>query len=471
MGMKKYYKFEICDFGLNNFCFRFRTLILLLVIIPFILAGINTYSQTMKIGVALPLFRDTTDESMKALGNDILNGIKFAFSEFKPPPNTDIILEFKDTKRDINNTVNIFKQFAANDTVQCVLGPVFSSELAEVADIASSEKIPIISPTATGDELASGHDYVFQLNPSYEVRGKLMADYLMKVLGMHRFVIMAEESYGKNFMYSFINEVDKQGGKTLLTKTYSRDTKDIDEITSEISSLITDNDLFINLNNLNVNQRLKLESAGVRSGLIDSLLSLKKDVSIYYLLGDNALKIIDTMSLKPYPLKGSTDNVIEGYIDAIYIPISNSSEIGMILPELYSINHDLFIAGTGDWNSEGSIKMLDANKKYIKHLIFESEYFLDNQSTQVLDLKSRLDTKYTLNKNFLFGYDAMKLLLSVIAQGNKTRRQINDALEKVKSFDAIKSKISLDYNRVNSELNILSYDGKLIRIGIYKISK
>jgi len=71
----------------------------------------------------------------------------------------------------------------------------------------------------------------------------------------------------------------------------------------------------------------------------------------------------------------------------------------------------------------------------------------------------------------LFGYDAMKLLLSVIAQGNKTRKQINDALEKVKSYDAIKSKISLDYNRVNSELNILSYDGKLIRVGIYKVSK
>ena len=170
MGMKKYYKFGICDFGLNNFYFRFRTIILLLFISPLFI--VNSYSQTMKIGVALPLFKDTTDESVKALGNDILNGIKFAFSEFKPSPNTDIILEFKDTKRDINNTVNIFKQFASNDTVRCVLGPVFSSELSEVCDIASSEKLPIISPTATGDELAAGHDYVFQLNPSYEVRGR-----------------------------------------------------------------------------------------------------------------------------------------------------------------------------------------------------------------------------------------------------------------------------------------------------------
>ena len=94
------------------------------------------------------------------------------------------------------------------------------------------------------------------------------------------------------------------------------------------------------------------------------------------------------------------------------------------------------------------------------------------QSTQYLDLKSRLSkTKYKLNKNFLFGYDAMMILLHVISDGNKTRRQINDALEKVKSFDVVKSKVSLDYNRVNSELNILTYTDKLNRIGIYKLEK
>jgi ABC-type branched-subunit amino acid transport system substrate-binding protein len=76
-----------------------------------------------------------------------------------------------------------------------------------------------------------------------------------------------------------------------------------------------------------------------------------------------------------------------------------------------------------------------------------------------------------LNKYFLFGYDAMRVLLSVIETGNRTRRQINDALEKVKSFDAVKSKISLDYNRINSELNILSYSDKVNRVAIYKLEK
>jgi hypothetical protein len=175
------------------------------------------------------------------------------------------------------------------------------------------------------------------------------------------------------------------------------------------------------------------------------------------------------MKIKPFILKNTNSSFIQGYIDAIYIPISNPSEISLIVPELFSNGLSFFLAGTGDWNNE---KVLEENKMFIKSLIFESEYFPDPQSTNMLELKSKLNrTKFTLNKYFLFGYDAMKVLLSVIGNGNKTRKQINDGLEKVKSFEAVKSRISLDYNRVNSELNILSYSDKLNRIALYKLEK
>lgn len=462
MGMKNF-KLQITNY---KFCF----LLVLVTFLFFLVTGKKLYSQSVKIGVALPLFEDSDDNSKKELGNDILNGIRFALGEYNKTATTRVVLDIKDTKRDINTTVDICKSFASNDSVQCILGPIFSAELAEVADIGSSEKIPIISPTATGDDLAETHDYVFQLNPSYHVRGKLMADYLSKELGMNQFAVISEETYGKNFSEPFEKEVEKLGGKVLVSKTYSKDAKNITDIVKDILNAIRDNDLFINIGNLNLAQRQKLEDAGVREELLDSLLTLKKDVSIYYLLGDNAIKIIDTMKIRPFILKNiNSTNFIQGYLDAIYIPISNPSEISLVVPELFSNGLSFFLAGTGDWNNE---KALEENKMYIKNLIFESEYFLDPQGTGMLELKSGLaKTKYTLNKNFLFGYDAMKVLLHVIGGGNKTRKQINDALEKVKSFEAVKSRISLDYKRVNSELNILSYSDKLNRVALYKVEK
>jgi hypothetical protein len=65
----------------------------------------------------------------------------------------------------------------------------------------------------------------------------------------------------------------------------------------------------------------------------------------------------------------------------------------------------------------------------------------------------------------------MNLLLSVISEGNTTREQIYDALNKVKSYDAIKCMISLDYHRINSELNILTYNNGVTRLAVYKLGE
>lgn len=442
-------------------------LFLVLLLSPFL--NSISFCQGVKIGVALPLFEESDDPAKKQLGSDILNGIEFALNEYNRSPVIKITLDIRDTKRDPVESERIIDAFAQDSSIVCVLGPVFSSELLEVANIGVTEKLPIISPTATADDIAESHDYVFQLNPSYKVRGTLMADYLVKIAGLKNFVIIYEESYGSNFSEHFETEVGKLGGKVLLSSSYNKDAKNITDIITQIIKVIRDNDLFINPANLNVTQLKKLENSGVRYSLLDSLVTQKTDVSIYYLFGHNARKVIDTLNIKAFQLKPDATNFIQGYIDAIYIPISNPSEISMIVPELYSNKLSFFIAGTGDWNNE---EILNENKVYLKNLIFESEYYIDENNQAFKELKTKISkTKITLNKSFLFGFDSMNLLLSIISSGNITRDRIRDALKKVVSYDAVRSKISLDFNRVNSELNILAYDNGLKKVASYKISK
>lgn len=428
----------------------------------------DIYSQ-VKLGVALPLFRDSEDNTKKQLGNEILDGIKFALAQHSKNGGTKVTLEVLDTQRDPKIANEVIASFGEDSSILGVIGPVFSSELMESALNGPEHKMPIVSPTATGDELASNYNYVYQLNPSYEVRGKLMAEYLVKKNGLKNFVVIYEQSYGENFKKHFETEVKTLGGRIVIAEPYQKDFKNITDIIAKILKNIRDNDLFVNAANLNLTQRQKLENAGARMTLMDSSLTYNMDVSIYYLFGKNAKKIVDTMNIKPYPLKAESTRFIQGVIDAIYIPISNASEINTIVPQLFSDGLSYFIAGTGDWNNE---KILEDNKVYIKSLIFESEYYPDEESSVYQTLKENLaKTKYKLTKNFLFGYDAAELILSLINSGNTTRETLNSALKNLAGYDAIKSKISLDYHGINSELNILRYDEGIKLVDRYKLSR
>jgi ABC-type branched-subunit amino acid transport system substrate-binding protein len=458
MGIMKKYNLKI-----NTFGFIFTGLFL-------VLFSSFTYSQnTVKIGIALPLFRESEDNTKKQLGNEILDGIKQALAEYTKNGGQKVTLEVMDTQRDPKLANEIIAGFGADSSVIGVIGPVFSSELMESALNGPEHKLPIISPTATGDELAANFNYVYQLNPSYEVRGKLMAEYLIKKNGHKNFAVIYEDTYGDNFRKHFEDEVKTLGGRIVIAEPYKKDFKNITDIIAKIIKNIKDNDLFINVANLNLTQRQKLEKAGVRTSLLDSSVSLNMDISIYYMFGKNAKKTLDTMNIKPYSLKPETTKFIQGIIDAIYIPISNPTEINVIVPQLFSDGLSYYIAGTGDWNYE---KTLEENKVYIKNLIFESEYYPDENNPKYIELKENLKkTKYKLTKNFLFGYDAAELVLSLINSGNNTREKLNNALKNLSGYDAIKSKISLDYHGINSELNILRYDEGIRLVDTYKLSK
>jgi ABC-type branched-subunit amino acid transport system substrate-binding protein len=175
------------------------------------------------------------------------------------------------------------------------------------------------------------------------------------------------------------------------------------------------------------------------------------------------------MNIKPYPLKSEPVKFVQGVIDAIYIPVSNPAEISMIVPQLFSYGLGYYIAGTGDWNYE---KTLEENQVYLKNLVFESEYYPNEESDRYIELKEKVKkTKYQISKNFLFGYDCAMLVLNLVDDGNKTREELNDALKNLAGYEAIKSKISLDYHGINSELNILRYDGGIKLVDTYKLSK
>ena len=170
--------------------FKKKIFILLLLILP----GINLSYSQVKIGVAIPLMTNSSDASEKKTGEQMLRGINDALEEYKKnKPAITVTITAEDTKKDQSATLDILNRFGSDNTVIAVLGPIFSSELINNAGAAVFHKMPVISPTATVNFLAQNNPYVFQLNPTYDIRGRVMAKFAMKEMGMNNFIILSEK--------------------------------------------------------------------------------------------------------------------------------------------------------------------------------------------------------------------------------------------------------------------------------------
>ncbi|NNG26458.1 MAG: tetratricopeptide repeat protein, partial [Ignavibacteriaceae bacterium] len=131
-------------------------------------------SSAILIGVILPLQRNSAGQITSTASLEILEGIKFALSEFNLGREEKIGLLLRDTKNDIDEIKKIKNEFENNSSIKIILGPVFSNEVRATLNEFIDVNIPIISPNATDDDLTTLSDNFFQANPSFSKRGRIM---------------------------------------------------------------------------------------------------------------------------------------------------------------------------------------------------------------------------------------------------------------------------------------------------------
>ncbi|MEP7146325.1 MAG: ABC transporter substrate-binding protein [bacterium] len=415
-----------------------------------------SFSQA-KIGLAIPLMKNSDNAEEKKLGEQMVKGIQDALNDYNASqPGKKITLILEDTKRDQSATLKIINKFVSDSSVIAIFGPVFSSELINNAGAPAFHKIPLITPTATQNFLAENNPYVFQLNPTYDIRGRIMARYAMDELGMKNFAILSEETYGKNFADSFTDEVLKSGKTVIFTKYYAKDKTDLSDELKELKNKIFENEKFLDFGNMKTAEIEKLSRINLKFSYLDSLVKEKLVVSIYKLLGNRAGKILDSLGIQISANFPDSRSYIPGIADAIYIPVSGSGEIRNIIPQYFSENLNLPVLGTSDWNN---LKVLNDNKMYIKQLYFDSDFYIDEKTGKDFAKSEEADIK-----NYYFGYDGMKLILSKISEGNNTRESLNNALENARDFKAVHNTVTIK-DRTNHEMSIMSFrNGKSEKI-------
>jgi branched-chain amino acid transport system substrate-binding protein len=187
------------------------------------------------IGVMLPLDTNPAGGYNSQPAAEILEGIKFAVNDFNEQRNDKIGLLIRDTKRDEDEIRKIREEFTRLGSLVAVIGPIFSNEVRTTLDEFEDFDIPIISPTATDDELTEMSDYFFQANPSFATRGRLMAQYIFYVENKRNLSILnSSEAYAPILAESFAEEFEELGGTILKWETFRNNSTNFNEQLSRI---------------------------------------------------------------------------------------------------------------------------------------------------------------------------------------------------------------------------------------------
>jgi branched-chain amino acid transport system substrate-binding protein len=185
--------------------------------------------------VILVLLSLTSDYSdVRIPSRDALEGIKYAFDEYNRDNYEKIGLLIKDVKGDEFSIKTIAEEVKDIEFVG-IFAPMHSKEVEFTLKYFDSKGVPILSPTATGDSLTLKWNNFYQANPSFVMRGRVMAQFISFAENKKKIaVIHSKEGYSINLANSFVEEFKKNGGVITEVVSYSTKSNNLNKIVSKL---------------------------------------------------------------------------------------------------------------------------------------------------------------------------------------------------------------------------------------------
>lgn len=210
--------------------------------ISFILTGCSgNNDNVIKIGINYELSGEVA-----SYGQASVDGIKLAVEEINKAGGINgklIELVQYDNKSDKAEATTLATKLMTRDKVVAVLGPATSGAFKATIPVANENKIPVISGSATADDVtvdANGvKEYAFRIcfNDSYQ--GIAMGQYSLNNLSKTKAVIIMDSSsdYAKGLAKNF-NEAFKAGGGSIVAEeAYVAGDTDFNAIITKIKGL------------------------------------------------------------------------------------------------------------------------------------------------------------------------------------------------------------------------------------------
>lgn len=345
------------------------------------------------IGVILPMF-DENDPDF-TIPRNLYYGMVLAADNFNEQNrNQKVNLIFKNSAENADTTATVFSELAWTKKVDAVIGPLFSEPASRMAQLSEEYQIPMLAPLANSDSLNLDYNYTFQMNPTFEMHGKKMAQFAVQELRLDTLAIITEESsLGRNSALAFRREAERLGANIsyYIEKDFASTGYDFGEITDVFTS-------------------------------------------------DEAL--IDSLNIRPS--------------DAVFVPFTGEASttmMNLLMNNLESMDSDLIVLGTEEWEYA---PLTDYQRQFFD--IYHTQSFVQNPDTSSMsfftdDYETRFGTEP--DRFSRIGYDTANYLFrSLETAGNPD--YLGRAIRNGSIFNGLAFRVFFDGHRVNQNVFIRS---------------
>lgn len=179
-------------------------------------------------------------------GQGIVSGIELAFEEINKDGGVlgkQIEIVKVDNKSENAESANLATKLATKDKVVAILGPATSGNTKAAAVAATTNKVPLLSASATADDATLDKngkvlDYVFKTCFSDSFQGVIMGQFASQDLGKKNAAILMDSGsdYSKGLTKSFKETFTSKGGKIVSEEAYAAKQTDFKAVLTNIKS-------------------------------------------------------------------------------------------------------------------------------------------------------------------------------------------------------------------------------------------
>lgn len=163
------------------------------------------------VGVILPAYDEQSADLL--VPRNLYYGITLAAEEFNSQhSDKKISLVFENSHRNADSTAIAFHNAVWKGHSDALIGPLFSGTAERMARLSENHRIPMIAPLANSDDINLDYNYTFQMNPTFEVHGKMMARHAVQDLGIDTLAVFTQKNaLGTASARSFRHEAERLG--------------------------------------------------------------------------------------------------------------------------------------------------------------------------------------------------------------------------------------------------------------------
>jgi branched-chain amino acid transport system substrate-binding protein len=194
----------------------------------------------LKVGAAGPF----TGQLAK-IGTDALQAIRMAVEDFNASgamPDVTFTVVEADDGADPAKAATVAEKLASDDAVIGVIGPMTSSAVKSSLPIYEEGMVPMVSQSATNDELSeSGYSVFHRICPKDGVQGPSIAKFMIEDLGVQSAFLIDDKGTYSQGLADQVEKALKEGGVTNIQReSITPEDKDFSAVLTKVKAMNPD---------------------------------------------------------------------------------------------------------------------------------------------------------------------------------------------------------------------------------------